>query len=152
MRSEEYVKTEKWLTRAYKAQVEIDHLMRELNRLRDESVQIVSPPGQGGRSSMPSDKVGRAASRLADEYERLREMLNRAKDAKWEIRETIMEYTETPRHEEVLLRRYVEFQSWEEIASEMHYDWKYVYALRREGIEQIIENKGQGLRKNKPIC
>ena len=68
-------------------------------------------------------------------------MMIRILELKQDIRDRIMMYTETPRHEEVLLRRYVEFQRWEDIAEEMAYDAKHIFKLRRQGIEQIAENR-----------
>lgn len=142
---EEYLKTERWLDRAFKLNTEYQHLKREIRRLELEATSIVSPPGHGGKSSAPSDKVGRAAARIADEQMKLRGMMMNIIDLKQEIRDTIMQYTESPRHEEALLRRYVEFQRWEDIAEDMSYEAKYIYTLRRQGIEQITVNKGKGL-------
>lgn len=143
---EEYQKTVEWLNRALKLNTEMEHLKREIRRLELEASSIVSPPGHGGRSSLPSDKVGRAAAKIADEQRRLGSMMIRILELKQDIRERIMMYTETPRHEEVLLRRYVEFQRWEDIAEEMAYDAKHIFKLRRQGIEQITEHKGRGLQ------
>ena len=143
---EEYQKTEEWLNRALKLNTEMEHLKREIRRLELEASSIVSPPGHGGRSSLPSDKVGRAAAKIADEQRRLGSMMIRILELKQDIRDRIMMYTETPRHEEVLLRRYVEFQRWEDIAEEMAYDAKHIFKLRRQGIEQITEHKGRGLQ------
>ena len=140
---EEYQKTVEWLNRALKLNTEMEHLKREIRRLELEASSIVSPPGHGGRSSLPSDKVGRAAAKIADEQRRLGSMMIRILELKQDIRNRIMMYTETPRHEEVLLRRYVEFQRWEDIAEEMAYDAKHIFKLRRQGIEQITENKGK---------
>ena len=142
---EEYQKTVEWLNRALKLNTEMEHLKREIRRLELEASSIVSPPGHGGRSSLPSDKVGRAAAKIADEQRRLGSMMIRILELKQDIRERIMMYTETPRHEEVLLRRYVEFQRWEDIAEEMAYDAHHIFKLRRQGIEQITEHKGRGL-------
>lgn len=142
---EEYLKTEQWLDRAFKLNTEYQHLKREIRRLELEATSVVSPPGHGGKSSVPSDKVGRAAVKIADEQVRLRGMMIRIIELKQDIRDTIMRYTETPRHEEALLRRYVEFQRWEDIAEDMSYEAKYIYTLRRQGIEQITVNKGKGL-------
>ena len=142
---EEYQKTVEWLNRALKLNTEMEHLKREIRRLELEASSIVSPPGHGGRSSLPSDKVGRAAAKIADEQRRLGSMMIRILELKQDIRERIMMYTETPRHEEVLLRRYVEFQRWEDIAEEMAYDAHHIFKLRRQGIEQISEHKGRGL-------
>lgn len=143
---EEYQKTVEWLNRALKLNTEMEHLKREIRRLEMEASSIVSPPGHGGRSSLPSDKVGRAAAKIADEQRRLGSMMIRILELKQDIRNRIMMYTETPRHEEVLLRRYVEFQRWEDIAEEMAYDAKHIFKLRRQGIEQITEHKGRGLQ------
>lgn len=143
---EEYQKTVEWLNRALKLNTEMEHLKREIRRLELEASSIVSPPGHGGRSSLPSDKVGRAATKIADEQRRLGSMMIRILELKQDIRDRIMMYTETPRHEEVLLRRYVEFQRWEDIAEEMAYDAKHIFKLRRQGIEQITEHKGRGLQ------
>lgn len=143
---EEYQKTVEWLNRALKLNTEMEHLKREIRRLELEASSIVSPPGHGGRSSLPSDKVGRAAAKIADEQRRLGSMMIRILELKQDIRNRIMMYTETPRHEEVLLRRYVEFQRWEDIAEEMAYDAKHIFKLRRQGIEQITEHKGRGLQ------
>lgn len=143
---EEYQKTVEWLNRALKLNTEMEHLKREIRRLELEASSIVSPPGHGGRSSLPSDKVGRAAAKIADEQRRLGSMMIRILELKQDIRDRIMMYTETPRHEEVLLRRYVEFQRWEDIAEEMAYDAKHIFKLRRQGIEQITEHKGRGLQ------
>lgn len=143
---EEYLKTVEWLNRALKLNTEMEHLKREIRRLELEASSIVSPPGHGGRSSLPSDKVGRAAAKIADEQRRLGSMMIRILELKQDIRDRIMMYTETPRHEEVLLRRYVEFQRWEDIAEEMAYDAKHIFKLRRQGIEQITEHKGRGLQ------
>lgn len=138
---EEYLKTERWLDRAFKLNAEYQHLKREIRRLELEATSVVSPPGHGGKSSVPSDKVGRAAARIADEQMKLRGMMMNIIDLKQEIRDTIMQYTDSPRHEEALLRRYVEFQRWEDIAEDMSYEAKYIYTLRRQGIEQITENR-----------
>lgn len=136
----DYQTTSRWLERALKLHTETQHLRREIRRLELEATSIVTPPGNGGRSSLPADKVGRAAARIADETAKLAAMLAEIRQRKHEIRETIMRYTETPRHEEVLLRRYVEFQRWEDIAEAMTYEDKYVYRLRREAVEQIAEH------------
>lgn len=56
-----------------------------------------------------------------------------------------IEQLDDPRIQEILTRRYVSDESYEDIAEAMHYDIRWVYRLHQQGL--VLTNPGAGLRK-----
>lgn len=56
-----------------------------------------------------------------------------------------IEQLDDPRIQEILTRRYLNDESYEDIAEAMHYDIRWVYRLHQQGM--VLTNPGAGRRK-----
>ncbi|MDY2991622.1 MAG: hypothetical protein SOR91_09155 [Hornefia butyriciproducens] len=95
---------------------------------------------QSGRTG---DPVGNLAARIADATEEAMVRRTLALDAMREV-SGIIRAVEDPRLRDVLHRRYIQCQRWEEIAAEMQYSYRQTLRFHGDGLLEV----GQFLEKN----
>ena len=122
-----------WLGRARYIDREIQSLEKALEDARDQATKMTQ--------AYDADPVGgtkdpHKLDRLAEYADMLRQKRDELIDAKLEITQAIF-LLQDERQRIVLLNYYVNAMSWEEIAAQMHYCWRYTMKLRRLAILEM---------------
>lgn len=133
----EYSDKVRWLRRYQEAQRLQQVLEEEAARLRAEAERVTplfrDLPGSGGAGR---DKLPAAVERIIDADQELQAQVNCCQAIRREVVEAINTVQDSRRHE-VLHRRYLLGQRWEQIAVEMHLNFRWVTKLHRRSIENL---------------
>ena len=109
--------------------------LRKVEKLRS-SLEYRSPSLEGSSGGGNADRMPDTVSKII-EYEKKAEELKAVYIAKYmEIEKVIASVEETVLRE-VLERRYLLYQKWEQIAEEMHYSTQNVFRLHGEALKKI---------------
>lgn len=132
----EYEAKVRWLRRYRSSLREEQELAEELEQLRAEAERITplytdTPGGHGS-----SNKMGKAVERIVETQQRLQQQIKHAQAVRAEI-ETVVAAIPNDRAREILRRRYIQGQRWEEIACKMHMDCRWVTRLHRRSVEEM---------------
>lgn len=135
MEDREYKKA--WLHRYINSQQIERNLVLQLEELRSEAERITPllslvPGGAGGNG----DQLQRAVERIEDTRQELTKTIEQELIARLEIADAINQEHDGQRHE-ILTRRYLQAQKWEDIAREMHVDDRYVYRLHNRAVKDL---------------
>ena len=132
----EYEDKVRWLRRYLDAQRRERVLEEEVARLRAEAERvtplITGMPGGGPNA----DKLPAAVGRIIDAQQELTAQINCCQAIRREVVAVIDRVTDARRHE-VLHRRYLLGQRWEQIAVEMQLNFRWVTKLHRRSIENM---------------
>lgn len=109
---------------------QIKNVEDEIHSLREKEISIRTswPDGQP-HGSGTTDPTGEMAVRLADQLLDLEETSLRLQTALWRKRNEILETlgkVKTAEHNRLLYLRYVQSETWEQIAVDMHYTYQWV--------------------------
>lgn len=119
-----------WLLQYRRLDDRIDRLEKEKARWIARATKMSAPSDGMPRGSSVSDTVGQAVAKIADLQAEINREIDRLADLRREIEDAI--YTvDDPVHQELLERRYIDGDKWEEIAVRMHYSWRNI--LRKHG-------------------
>jgi hypothetical protein len=122
-----------WLGRARYIDREIKSLEKALDDARDQATKITQAyDGDPVHGTKDPHKLDRLAE-YVDMVQRKRDELI---SVKREVTEAIFRLQDE-RLRIVLLDYYVNVMSWEEIAAQMHYCWRYTMKLRRIAIAEM---------------
>ena len=119
-----------WLLQYRRLDDRIDRLEKEKSRWIERATKMSAPSDGMPHGSDVSDTVGFAVSKAADLAAEIDREIDRLVDLRREIEDAI--YTvDDPILQELLERRYIDGDKWEEIAVSMHYSWRNI--LRKHG-------------------
>lgn len=111
-------------------------LVAEIERLRAEA-ERVTPALTGMPGGGPSaDRLPRAVERIDQARQELAAQVERCQAARAEVAAAIGQ-TENPRAHEILRRRYLLGQRWEQIAADMQMDERWLRRLHRRVVERL---------------
>lgn len=111
-------------------------LVAEIERLRAEA-ERVTPALTGLPGGGPgADRLPRAVERIDEARQELAAQVERCQAARAEVAAAIGQ-TENPRAHEILRRRYLLGQRWEQIAADMEIDYRWVWRLHRRVVERL---------------
>lgn len=94
----------------------------------------LDPTPRGTKTSMPTENV--AINRISVE-ELMAEIVAEYQDLKAEIATACRQLSPTLR--EVVIQRYIDGDSWEEIADKLNYSKSYIYDQHRQALEQLAK-------------
>lgn len=94
---------------------------------------LTGMPGGGG----DPDKIPKAVERLVEEKEALKRQLEQSAAVRKAVLRVI-DTLDSARDRELLTRRYILGQRWEEIAEKMHLDIRWITRLHRRIVETVI--------------
>lgn len=140
-------KVKAYLRKAWEINVQIEHYQSEIRRLKYLRDSIVKPLTDGGRSNLPGDPTGNIAIMIQEKTAKLMDKLVDLENQRDDIETYILVSDLTPRHKEVLLKRYVELKSWDKICKEMIYSENHPKKLHAQAINFLAED----WRKDKGI-
>lgn len=109
--------------------------LRKVEKLRS-SLEYHSPSLEGSSGGGNADRMPDTVSKII-EYEKKAEELKAIYIAKYIEIEKVIASVEDTVLREVLERRYLLYQKWEQIAEEMHYSTQNVYRLHGEALKKI---------------
>lgn len=128
-----------YLRRYLEARNRQAELARELEQLQSDACRVT--PLLSGMPGRPSDgqSLPRAVERIIQAQQKLEAQINVCGATRREI-VAVIEQVKNPRDHEILRRRYLLGQTWEQIAVEMHYGYQHVckchkYAVAKLAIE-----------------
>ena len=129
------MRARKYLAQIRKADVLIESTLREMERLRESVMRITAVISDDVVSST-KDPTRHADSicRIVDLENEIDRDIDRLVDLKREVIELI-DKVEDARLLDLLYRRYVHFQTWEKIAYEMHYSYRWIHELDKVAVE-----------------
>ena len=132
----EYDDKVSWLRRYLDAQRRERVLAEEVERLRAEAERVTpllsGMPGGGPNT----DKLPAAVGRIIDAQQELEAQINCCHAIRREVVAAINTVTDDRQHE-VLHRRYILGQRWDQIAVEMHYCYKHVRRIHHRAIDVL---------------
>lgn len=121
--------------------IHINNKLEELQRLKDLSFKITSslkPDVVGGSRNL--DKIGDAVAKIVDMEIEINNAIDSYVDKKREITNTIEKITDADQLA-VLYKRYIQYQTFEKIAYEMHMTYRnvcYIHGKALQTVEQLL--------------
>lgn len=117
-------------------------LNREIDRLLEEKARwmalalratpsLSEEPKGGGR---PGGRIPAAVEKIAEWEEKINEKIDRLVKLRQEIEERVR-CIQDPKQREVLLRRYVQGQKWEQIALSMNYSYMQICRIHGAALQ-----------------
>lgn len=140
MKAKRYLNQIRWLT------IEIETRRAEIRSLREELYGITAgtdAPRVDG--STTESKVEKAAIRIVEAEEQLAKTIMRREATRADIEKSINQLVD-PAERTVLILRYREMLSWEQIADRIHYTARTaqrIHGRALAGIETILKDKGE---------
>ena len=111
----------------------------ELDRQKIEKLRAVldyKPPSGGSGSGSSADRIPDTLAKIIEYEEQAERLTKRYIELYIEIEKAIAAVSD-PVLREVLERRYLLYQKWEEIADAMHRDLRWVYRLHGKALQQL---------------
>ena len=132
-----YEEKRRWLWRYQDSLRREKELAEEVERLQSEATRITPllsgmPGGAGDGQKLP-----KSVERIVQAKQELQEQIDRCTDVRGEITEVIKQITNYRDHE-ILRRRYILGQKWEEIAVEMNYTYQHICNLHKTIVCKLI--------------
>ena len=126
-----------WLRRyrqALRRQVELEQEVDQLDSAAKRVTPMLSgmPGGQGDGNALP-----RAVESIIQAKRELEMQISVCGEVRREVVAAI-DQIDNPRDHEILRRRYILGQRWEEIAVEMHLEYRWVTRRHRRSVESMI--------------
>lgn len=127
----------KWLRRYQDSLRRERELAEELDQLTSRACRVTPaltgmPGGGGNGQSLP-----RAVESIVQAQQELQAQINICGAIRREVVAALDQIT-NPRDHEILRRRYILGQRWEEIAVEMHLEYRWVTRRHRRAVESMI--------------
>ena len=125
-----------YLSQIRRLDIQIGQRREELDRLHSAAQSVSVHAGDARHSFGGSDRVGDTAARLCD----LEAEINKDVQVLAELRHKIINQIQRlgdTRHVDLLYRRYVNYQSWEEISDSMYYTVRHVQRLHGSALQEF---------------
>ena len=117
----------------------IDNKLVELSRLEALAYKVTSTLKQVAVfGSGTQDKVGDAASKIVDLQREINDDIDKYCDKKAEAR-TIIDQVKNPDEYDVLSKRYLQYESLEQIACEMGFSYRNVCYIHGRALQTVAE-------------
>lgn len=131
-----YEEKVRWLRRYQESLRREQELAEEVERLQSEATRIT--PLLSGMPGGPGDgqKVPRAVERIVQAQQELQEQVDRCADVRGEIAAVIAQVTNHKDYE-ILRRRYILGQKWEQIAIEVRLESRWVRRLHKRAVGML---------------
>ena len=136
-----YEEKVRWLRRYQESLRWEQELAEEVERLQSEATRIT--PLLSGMPGGPGDgqKVPRAVERIVQAQQELQEQIDYCADVRGKII-SVIEQANNYRDREILRRRYILGQTFEEIAMEFRLDCRWVRRVHKRIVDRIAIKKG----------
>lgn len=128
MTAKEYLSQYKHLNAAIRSK------QRQLQELRDISTSVACRGSDC--SGNESDRIGRVVAKILDTENEICGMIERLLELKREI-EGVIGRVENPLYRQVLVLRYIEGETFEEISDKLHFCDRQIYRIHRKALAKI---------------
>ncbi|MBQ7071732.1 MAG: hypothetical protein IJM87_10715 [Ruminococcus sp.] len=123
-----------YLRQIYRLDRRIELDRRKIEKLR--AVLDYKPPSGGSGSGSSADRIPDTLAKIIEYEEQAERLTKRYIELYSEIEKAIAAVSD-PVLREVLERRYLLYQKWEDIADAMHRDLRWVYRLHGKALQQL---------------
>lgn len=145
-RKKEKGKAQTYLERIQKLDVQIECLGREKLMLKDMALRITpSMSGSGGATGGNQDKLSSTVTRIIAKEEEIDRAVDQLISLKQEA-STLLSRLDDPAHIQVLHGRYIQYKSFERIATEMGYTYRnvcYLHGRALQAFGKVLEEYWQ---------
>lgn len=131
MTAKEYLSQAKYLDLRINSKIE---QVAALNDLATKATSVLT--GMPHSSNRGTSSMESAITKMVDLEAEIKQDIDKLVDLKLEILEAI-KAVQNVEYQTVLEKRYLCFQSWEEIAAAMNYDIRWLYKLHGKALEEI---------------
>lgn len=115
----------------------INNKLEELERLRSLTLKITSSLKQDVVSASGSqDKLGDAVAKIVDLQNEINQSIDLYVDRKREVNRVLEQITDVD-YLQVLSKRYLLYEPWEQIAMEMGYTYRHITRLHGEALQAV---------------
>lgn len=126
-----------FLKQPYRADKRIKLDMEKLSAMRTSLMgKSISYDSQSGSVSV-ENRIEAAIAKVLEREEEINAEINRLVEVKIEVEKEIEKCVKDQRLSEVLIRRYILFQRWEYIASQMGYDNRYLFKIHKQALNKF---------------
>lgn len=138
----DYDEKKRWLWRYQESLREEQLLEEEIEQLQAEAERVTPClTGVPGGGSGQGDKLPKAVEKILEEKHRLMKQIVETQSVRREII-AVVDGVKDSKHREILRRRYLLGQRWEEIACAMHMAFRWVTKQHHKAIQEMqIQNK-----------
>ena len=126
-----------WLLQYRRLHARIDRLEREKARWIERATQISATSDGMPHGSGVSDKVGNTAAKIADLTAEINREIDKLADLRREIEAAVRTVDDSVLRE-LLERRYIDGDTWENIAVQMHYSYMHVCRLHGMALARMM--------------
>jgi len=138
-------KVKEYLLQAKRIDVNIESMLEQVSQLRGMTTKITATlkPDMvfaGGAS----DKVGNAVAKIVDLENEINEKIDEYIDKKREISDVLSAVSDAEQSA-VLHKRYLLYESWEQIALELHCTYRnvcYIHGRALQSVKDILKDRG----------
>nr|DAE75112.1 MAG TPA: Protein of unknown function (DUF1492) [Caudoviricetes sp.] len=131
-----------YLSQAYRLDQRIDSKIAQVASLNDLATKCTATltgmprnPNRGGST------MADAVCKIVDLQEEINRDIDRLVDLKREI-VVVIKAVENPEYQVMLEKRYLSFQTWEQIAVDMNYSIQHIYRLREKAYAAVQVPEG----------
>lgn len=131
-----------YLSQAYRLDQRIDSKIAQVASLNDLATKCTATltgmprnPNRGGST------MADAVCKIVDPQEEINRDIDRLVDLKREI-VAVIKAVENPEYQVMLEKRYLSFQTWEQIAVDMNYSIQHIYRLREKAYAAVQVPEG----------
>lgn len=131
-----------YLSQAYRLDQRIDSKIAQVAALNDLATKCTATltgmprnPNRGGST------MADAVCKIVDLQEEINRDIDRLVDLKREI-VAVIKAVENPEYQVMLEKRYLSFQTWEQIAVDMNYSIQHIYRLREKAYAAVQVPEG----------
>lgn len=131
-----------YLSQAYRLDQRIDSKIAQVASLNDLATKCTATltgmprnPNRGGST------MADAVCQIVDLQEEINRDIDRLVDLKREI-VAVIKAVENPEYQVMLEKRYLSFQTWEQIAVDMNYSIQHIYRLREKAYAAVQVPEG----------
>lgn len=132
-----------YLSQAYRLDQRIDSKIDQVASLNDLATKCTATltgmprnPNRGGST------MADAVCKIVDLQEEINRDIDRLVDLKREI-VAVIKAVENPEYQVMLEKRYLSFQTWEQIAVDMNYSIQHIYRLREKAYAAVQVPEGR---------
>lgn len=125
---------------AWQKMLEEDYM--ELQRLRDNANKITPTYSQAPACSGFGQKLERNVILVIEQEQLIQEHMHNLLEALQEVRQ-LVDFVEKPELRIVLQMRYLNYKTWEQIATELEYSWAHVHRMHNRALSELLKTKNK---------
>ena len=133
------MKAKKYLEQRFYIKAKIKANKDELERLRElaESMPSSDWSREGGNiTGFAADRIGNAVAKIVDLESAINDEIAGFVDLEHDIRKRITALNDDPLRL-VLQKRYINFQTWEQIAEDLNFSFQWIHILHKRALNEV---------------